>query len=53
MHHTEHFAGVQGLFLAIPVTMYVINQIIFDNASTTATTTTTATATEVSHAAYS
>jgi hypothetical protein len=25
----EHFAGVQGLFLAMPITLYLLNQVLF------------------------
>ena len=25
----EHFAGVQGLFLAMPITLYLLNQVLY------------------------
>ena len=25
----EHFAGVQGLFLAMPITLYILNKVLF------------------------
>jgi predicted PurR-regulated permease PerM len=27
----EHFAGIPGMFLALPFTLFITNQILFDN----------------------
>jgi predicted PurR-regulated permease PerM len=35
----EHFFGVKGLFLAIPITLYLINEILFDGSRKKRTTT--------------
>jgi len=33
LYITEHFTGVQGLFLAVPVAVYIYNEIILDQSS--------------------
>ena len=30
LYMTEHLAGLQGVFLAVPITMFVIKQLIFN-----------------------
>lgn len=31
LYMMEHLAGLQGVFLAVPITMFVIKQVIFGN----------------------